>query len=147
AARDWKRLLAISRLADPDPLRHRLREALEKEDIQTLVALAARDVHTLPATSLDLLASALSRSRRFTEAWSLLQKARRLPPRDFWINQHPALYLRSTRPPDLDGAIRYYTVGVTLRPQSPGAHLSLGLALRLKGALDEALGEFRKAQE
>jgi tetratricopeptide (TPR) repeat protein len=41
--------------------------------------------------------------------------------------------------------IRYLTAAVALRPQSPGARNNLGVALREKGALDEAIAAFREA--
>jgi len=34
---------------------------------------------------------------------------------------------------------------VALRPQSPGAHLNLGVTLKDKGKLDEALAQFQEA--
>src|SRR5439155_923407 len=53
--------------------------------------------------------------------------------------------LSRERPPRLEEVIRFYSVAVALRPQSPGARLNLGVALREKGQLDEAIAEHREA--
>jgi tetratricopeptide (TPR) repeat protein len=147
AAFHWKRLLTISRLADPDRLRKQLRDAFANEDVKALASIAAGDIQTLHPTSLDLLAQALTRNRRFQEAWDLLKKARRQYPRDFWLNQQYARYQADVSPPNLDEAIRYYTVALNLRPQSAGTHYNLGLVLARKGTLDESLAVFHRAQE
>jgi tetratricopeptide (TPR) repeat protein len=143
---DWKGLLALARRADPDPLRNRLRRALERKDTKALAELAREEnTHTLPPTSLVLLAQQLRRAGQDRQAIDLLRQVRRYYPRDFWINHELALSLEDTKPTQLDEVIRYYTAAVTLRPQSPGAHLNLGHALVRKPALDEAIAEYRTA--
>jgi serine/threonine-protein kinase len=146
-ARDWKALLTISRWADPDPLRDRVRQALEYEDANALSELASAEyVQTLPVVTLHLLGRELYVIGQGEKALALLQKARRQYPGDFWINFGLAYCLAHAKPPRLDDAIRFYTVAVTLRPQSPGAHLNLGAALSDKGDhLEEAVAEIAQA--
>ena len=52
---------------------------------------------------------------------------------------------QDSRPPRLEEAIRYRTAVVAILPQSPGAHLNLGVALTDLGRLDEAIAEYREA--
>jgi tetratricopeptide (TPR) repeat protein len=49
------------------------------------------------------------------------------------------------RPARADDAVRYLSVAVALRPDSPGAHLNLGTALKRKGLVDEAVAQYSKA--
>src|SRR5438093_1163344 len=87
----------------------------------------------------------LSRGLAWTSRPCRPRKARQRYPGHFWANHDLALALQDAQPPRWDEAIRYYTAAVALRPQSPGAHNNLGLALRDKGLLDEAIAEFREA--
>jgi tetratricopeptide (TPR) repeat protein len=143
---DWAELFAISRLADPDPLRNRLREALVRNEARGLSELAdAPEVLDLPPMSLVQMAVELCAKGRAKQAAGLLQQARRKFPRDFWINEQLGLCHRLMKPPREDEAVRFFTVAVAVRPQSPGAHQNLGVALSAKGATDEAIAELREA--
>jgi tetratricopeptide (TPR) repeat protein len=142
----WEALLDISRSADPDPLRARLRAALAADKVEALSELAAApDVLDLPPTSLGQLAEELRVRGRVKQAVGLLRGARDKYPNDFWINEHLGLCYRLLKPPREDEATRFYAVAVTLRPESPGAHQNLGVALGARGAHDEAIAELRRA--
>jgi tetratricopeptide (TPR) repeat protein len=142
---DRDRLLAVARRADRDPLRQQIREATANDDGPALQRLA-QDPKTLdePATTLILLGRSLAKSD-LPKAVDLLWSAQQRRPGDFWINQNLASSLREIRPARLDDAIRFNSVAVGLRPQSPGAHQNLGIALEDKGRLDEAVVEYREA--
>jgi len=143
----WKELLAISRRADPDPFRDQVRQALENEDAKALSGLAAYEqVQTLPRVTLHLLGRELYINGQARQAIELLRQARLQYPEDFWMNFGLAYCLAHVEPPQLDEVIRFYSVAVTIRPHSPGAHLNLGNALIEKSnKLDEAIAEFRRA--
>jgi tetratricopeptide (TPR) repeat protein/serine/threonine protein kinase len=138
----WKRLTRVARLADPDPWRDRFREA---EDVQTLKTLAAETrPDALPAPTLFLLGEALARAGDLAGAVKWFRQAQKRHPGDFWINHQLAFHLSKLKPPELEEAIRFYSVAVALRPQSPAAHLNFGVALRAKGRMDEALAAYRE---
>jgi tetratricopeptide (TPR) repeat protein/serine/threonine protein kinase len=146
AGPDNRGLLAISRRADPDLVRNRLRAAIVQRDGRALSKLAAPErANNLPASSLIHLAQALRRSNRPSQAIALLRQGHQRYPHDFWINHDLGMFLTQTKPPRWDEAIRYYTAAVALRPESAGAHLNLGNALADKGILDEAGAEYRTA--
>jgi tetratricopeptide (TPR) repeat protein len=136
----WRHLLEVARRVDPDAFRYRLRDALAARDREALETLAkAPDVATLPASSLAALGSLLNNLDAPNQAVELLRAAQRRHPADFWINQALGWALHHSRPAQLEEAIRFYSVAVALRPQSPGARLNLAVVLREKGRLDEAV--------
>ncbi len=163
-APDWQQLLQIAKAADPDAWRDRLRDALTRGDAKALAALAeSADVATLPPETLALLGRALAvystqdgKHRFFAPIFPIplqprsnyvvefLKKAQRQYPGDLWLNTTLAAYcLHSVR---LHGeAIRYYTVALALRPDSPYIANGMGLALDRSGAHRQSLGEFSKA--
>jgi tetratricopeptide (TPR) repeat protein len=142
----WKHLLFVARTADPDAWRNRMRDALERGDKQALIDLSGSEAaFRQPSLTLALLADALLRTQAAEPAGALLQQARRSHPEDFWVNHHPATALTRAQPARWDEAIRFYTAAVALRPQSPGARVSLGMTLGEKGRLDESIAEFQEA--
>jgi serine/threonine protein kinase/tetratricopeptide (TPR) repeat protein len=142
--RDWKRLLAVSRVADPDPWRNHLRDALEQRDARALTELAASPkIGDLPLQTLSLLAEHLSAE----PAVAVLRLARQQYPDDFWINFQLAWSLDHGPRPPADEVIRFYTVAQALRPRNLPVHMFLGHKLRASGRLDEALLVYRRAAE
>jgi serine/threonine protein kinase/Flp pilus assembly protein TadD len=143
---DWRQLVAVARAADPDPWRNRLRDALEEKDPKALEELvASAPTGEWSGATLVLLAR-LSRGNPIGErVVDLLRHARQRYPADFWINLELGHHLTDLRPPQTEEAIRYYTVAVALRPQSPIGRVNLGNVLREKGALDEAIAEYQEA--
>jgi tetratricopeptide (TPR) repeat protein len=142
----WRQRLAVARAADPDPWRDRLRDALESKDPRAVEELAAvSQVEDWPAATLKLLGELAIGTASGERVAAVLGRAQQRHPGDFWINQVLGQLLCGSRPRRLEEAIRYYTAAVALRPQSPGAHLNLGNALRDKGRRDEGEAEYREA--
>jgi tetratricopeptide (TPR) repeat protein len=146
APRDFSRaqhLSAIARVADPDPWRCRLRDALDLEAMdrkgaraafEELAASAPEDL--LHCESISRLAFALRNLGDEARATSLLRRAQRARPDDFWINFDLARSLMGAGQPD--EAVRFYSAAVAIRPASELALHSLGDALRAAGRPDEA---------
>jgi len=137
------RLAAAARLADPDPWRNRLRDALEIADRPArrarLTDLAASaETGALPPISLDLLGKALGDAGARAEAESVLRQGVRAYPRDVWLNYDLARALEKLV--RREEAIRYYTAARMLRPET--AH-ELAHALKNKGESEEAIIVFR----
>jgi eukaryotic-like serine/threonine-protein kinase len=139
-------LLAVARAADPAGAAARVRDVLLKGDRQVLVALAAsEEAHDLLPPTVRALATRLESVGAGESAITLLRAAQRRHPDDFWLNETLGWVLARSQPPLLEESIRYCTAAVSLRPNSPGAHLNLGEYLRQKGQLDDAIAEFREA--
>jgi serine/threonine protein kinase/tetratricopeptide (TPR) repeat protein len=144
----WRQRLAVARAADPnaDALRKRLRNALEAQDLKVLEELAGTDkAEDWPVPSVLLLARLASGTPWGERVVALLGRVQQRHPGDFWINERLGLLLHGSLPPRLEEAIRFYSVAVALRPQSPGAHVNLGVALADRGRLDEAIAEYHEA--
>jgi serine/threonine protein kinase/Flp pilus assembly protein TadD len=146
-----RQLLAAARQADPDPWRNRLRELSAAGGTIDLRELAlTAPVEELPAATLGLLgawvqAQALGGALVSGPTLEVLRRAHRRFPADFWINHALAAALAHAEPPQLEEAIGFYRAAVAVRPQSPGAYLNLGNALRDKGDTDGAIAEYREA--
>jgi serine/threonine protein kinase/Tfp pilus assembly protein PilF len=143
-----KRLLALARAADPDPLRGRLRRALESGDVKALQALVASiRVEDLPPATVVTIASVLG-SVDPHRMKAVLRQAQRFNPTDFWINWQLAFALANPpegSPPDHDGSIRFYSQALALRPQHSLTRNNLGYVLLAKGEVDEAIAKFGEA--
>src|SRR5262249_46797413 len=96
-------------------------------------------------STIALLADRLTSQGDTALAAGILQSALQKYPADFWLNHQMAYMLWMTRPPRLDASLRYYGVAMAIRPQSPGAPLTLGVALLRQGAFAEAAIEFKEA--
>ena len=146
---DWKELLAIAKLADPNPWRNGLRDALQGRDLKALEALeASAEVASLSPATLHLLGYALSDLGAADRAVSLLRRAQRQFPGDLWLNDALGWHCyRTTRPPLYDDSVRFYTAALAVRPRNPYMAYSIGRALRAKGSFAEAIAEFTKAIE
>jgi tetratricopeptide (TPR) repeat protein len=136
----FEKLIQVTRLADPG--------ADEIRSPEKLVRFAAAvRVEAAPVVTLVAIGNALWKHGRRMEAVALLEKAQRRYPRDFWVNHQLACYLELSNPARLEEAIGYYRVACALHPQSPGAHMNLGNALRAKKDLDGAMHHFQTALE
>jgi tetratricopeptide (TPR) repeat protein len=141
-----KELLAIARALEPDALQNRLRDVLERQDLDASKQLAAsEEASGLRSSSLALLGRVLNGAGAVKEAAALLRKAVRQHPGDFWINTDLAFSYFHMQPPRLEEAIRFFTVAVALRPDNPGARINLGGAFNRNGDLDGALEAFQEA--
>jgi serine/threonine protein kinase/Flp pilus assembly protein TadD len=142
----WKDLLGLARAADPDDLRNRLRDALERRDAQALIRLAAAGgIAELPPSTLWLLGHALGQTGAIEDAVAVLRQGQQRHPGNFWVNHELAHWLAHKGPAHQEEVVCYKIVAVALRPLSPGAHNNLGNALRHKGQLDAAIAEHRTA--
>jgi serine/threonine protein kinase/Flp pilus assembly protein TadD len=146
---DWKRLLAVAKLADPDPWRNGLRDALQCRDRKALEALeASAEVASLSPATLHLLGYALNDVGAADHAVSLLRRAQLQYPGDLWLNDALGWLCYSTpQPPQYDESVRFYTAARAIRPRNPYMAYSIGRALRDKGSFAEAITEFTKAIE
>jgi tetratricopeptide (TPR) repeat protein len=149
-AKGWRHLAAVARAADPDPWRGKVRAALGVADRaarrRALAALAeGAPAEGLPPSAVALLSQGLEAVGAPDRGLALLRQARRRFPGDFWVNHQLAHALLACRPPRREEALRYFAAAVSLRPQSPIAHLNLGYALDAKGQRDEAIAEYREA--
>lgn len=137
------RLMAIATLADPDPWRNQLREALAIRDIKSrLVALRplydSVELEDIPAVSLDLLGNALAQSGDTDSAEKILFEGYQMYPQDVWLAHDLATVLDKLG--RLDESIRFYSASRALQPKT--AH-ELGHVLIRAGRTDEGLSVFR----
>lgn len=149
-ALSWQQLLQVAQVADPDPWRGALREALAKdqegrEDLKKLAVSAP--IQKLSPTTVYLFGHALAKQEGTVLAVEVLRKGQQRYPADFWINQELANGLAEMQPPQLDEAIGFYHAALALRPQHPLVHNNLGGALAKKSQVDEAIACYRKAIE
>ncbi len=158
AEADWRRLVAASRAADPDPWRDALRARMGSKDaiaVSEFQRLAddEKALDTQPAPSLYLLARQLKLGADDRErAARVLRRAVSRHPADFWARVGlAAAYGTDTDAtsaneiyPRPEEAVRHLSAAVAIRPGSPMAHDDLACALRAQGKLDEALAEYRE---
>src|SRR5262249_55159732 len=142
----WKHLLAVARVADPDPWRLRLRDALEFDQVEVLKTLASsKEMPTMPLRTLQRLGKLLAAFKEWDEAARLLLKVQRLYPNDFWTNSLLAWTLDQVQPPRSVAAARYATVAASLRDDNEELHLNLGWYLERAGQFDDAVAAYQRA--
>ncbi len=80
---------------------------------------------------------------------SVLRRAQRRHPDDYWINFKLAYALDYTPPPvqNQDEAIRFYTAAIACRPENAPANYYLGHALDQRGRRGEAISAFQRSIE
>jgi serine/threonine protein kinase/tetratricopeptide (TPR) repeat protein len=144
-----KRLVTIARGIDPEPLRDRMRASWRRPDSEVgddLRRVAESiDVRAEHPTTLANLHQRLIQVKQQDCALRLLQDAQRAHPADFWLNLRLASQLRELK--DYEGAVRFSTAAVSVRPHAVAALNNLGVALTDQKRLDEANAAFRKAIE
>ncbi len=133
----------VARVADPDPWRNDLRDALalaakdvRKGALQALAGTAKFD--ELSAVSLDLLGNGLDFAGDPATAEKVLRRAQARHPGDVWVNYDLARVLERLN--RRDDAIRFYTAARAVRPET--AHV-LAHALASRGDSVEAIEVFR----
>jgi tetratricopeptide (TPR) repeat protein len=147
---DRDNLWAVARLAEDDPARQEILQALSRRDWHELARLSkAPTVLDQSPRTVAPLGEMMARAGRadLPAAVDFLQRAQRRYPADFWINTELAHLCRDTRPTRLDEAIGYLRAAVAIDPESPGARLNLAAVLENKGDRDGAIAEYRKAIE
>ena len=140
--REWLR--TVLEAAEPaESWTRQIRAAREeKDEVRRRAALEklamAEDVGTLSVRAQTRLALQLEIVKAYASAAQLLRRAQQQHPADFWVNEMLGRALQDLTAPELDEAVRFLTAAVALRPESPGAHLNLGVALDNKGQSDAA---------
>jgi tetratricopeptide (TPR) repeat protein/serine/threonine protein kinase len=145
-----KRLLAIARGIDPEPLRDQLRSTWERpvsgpevqHDVRRLSD--SIDVRAHHPSTLVSLARTLQQVNESDSAVQLLRDAQHVYPGDYWLNS--ALSRALSEQQDHEGAIRFATAALSIRPHWV-AYSELGSILHGGGKLDEAAAAYRKAIE
>jgi eukaryotic-like serine/threonine-protein kinase len=121
------RLLEVLKRADAETWRSHFRAAWGRADNKTLMDMAQDPVVLgQPPATVELLGVALNELGERSLAIVVLRLAQRQHPSDFWLNQELAMCL----PHGSEEKVGYLRVAVALRPESPGAHYRLALALR-----------------
>jgi tetratricopeptide (TPR) repeat protein len=150
--------LQIARLADPDPWRNQLRDALANFDRRAMLALVtAADVRNLPPQSLALIGRVLVArpANTFLTAYfedqaletailAFLRAAHRQYPADLLITLNLAEFCRHNHNEE---TLRLYSAASALRPDSPYITCNLGHALMTQRQYDEAVAVYTKALE
>ncbi len=142
----WKKLVAVARALDHDPVRDRLRAMWGQPITPELQAELQRlaesiDVKAQRPATLHILAQTLNRAH--LSAMRILQSGQQAHPADYWLN----IELGQAMGYYDAGSLRYFSVAVALRPDSAWAHFALGGALKVQQKLEEAIAERRKASE
>jgi tetratricopeptide (TPR) repeat protein len=138
--RAW--LMAVARVADPDPDRNRLRQPELWQDREALLREAQRPL-TTPLSSHLAVALFRTLEKRSVDVVPLLRAAQAQQPDDFWLNfvLGDTLFGAKQR----DEAIGYLRAALALRPRSSFIHNDLGAALDQRGQSDAALRHFEEA--
>ena len=97
---------------------------------------ATAPAEALHRESISRLAYALGHLGEREMETSLLRRAQRAHPEDFWINHDLARSLMGAGRPD--EAARFYSAALAVRPRSELVLIALGEALRAAGRTDEA---------
>jgi serine/threonine protein kinase/Tfp pilus assembly protein PilF len=145
----WKRLVALARGIDPEPLRDRIRAAwgqpvaIVPDDLRRLAE--SIDVRAQHTATLGMLTRALWQVQLADSALRILRDAQYVRPGDFWLNFELGHVLYERK--DYEGAVLFYTAAVASQPTSAGAHNKLGIALSAQKKPDEAIACYRKAIE
>ena len=140
-SKQWERLLAVARAADPDEHRDRLRVHLLARDRAPLETLASTpQTALLDRDTAHLLAVVLREEGRFEEAVTVLGTTLERHPRDLWFNLTMGNTLEKLPSPRWTEAVRYYSVARSIRPEVGHA---LAHALVETKAIDEAITVFR----
>jgi tetratricopeptide (TPR) repeat protein len=140
-----KQLGTLLRLADRNPWRQQVWDAVDDQDGSKLARLAqTAEALDQPPSRLKALGNVLAHFDK-PAAIKFLRQAQQRHPDDFWINHQLAFNLERMQPPQWEEAIRFYQAALALRPHSPGVHLNLGNALKGKGQFDGAIAEYREA--
>jgi tetratricopeptide (TPR) repeat protein len=157
--REW--LLAVLAGVDGDPWRTRVRQAFAGRDGRALARLVREaEVGRQPPGFLALLAVDFGPPAG-ADRVSLLRRAQRRYPGDFWVNLSLAYDLhqhvnrghrgRVGRPgaakelPLMEEALGFYRAALALRPDNGVVYLNLGSALQDKGDLEGAVAAYRRA--
>jgi serine/threonine protein kinase/Flp pilus assembly protein TadD len=143
-----QRLVRVLQAAEPEPnaFRRRWWAAVQQRDGATMARLADEpEVQVLPASDVVGLANDLVSANEPEAAERLLRAGQERFPSDFWLNYQLGTLLHYQKPPRAEEAVRYLTVALALRSDSPAVHTNLGAALVDKGDREGAVRRYREA--
>ncbi|MHC5051491.1 MAG: tetratricopeptide repeat protein, partial [Planctomycetota bacterium] len=127
---DWRKLMSIAQVADPDPIRARIRKELVTGGSVALAHMASsNEIDSQPAQTLNQLAMALLTMGDAAGAARLFRRARDRYPADVWVNLGLATALSGLRPPRPAEAARYLRAALAAQPQSDQIRWRLGFTL------------------
>jgi tetratricopeptide (TPR) repeat protein len=143
------RLLALARLADPDPVwRDRFRDRASWDDRQTLLALAgdaSKSDSAPPTHQLALLGVLLDKAGEHSVGVRLLADVQRRRPGDYWLNWEMACANRNAK--NHQSAVAFFRAALAARPEDSNAHNALGAGLAGLGQIDESIAVLHRAIE
>jgi serine/threonine protein kinase/tetratricopeptide (TPR) repeat protein len=125
-----ERLLEIARILDKDATRTAVREAISRDDAESLSRLArGLDVTKQPPSMLAYVGLSLLRLQRAESAVDLLRRSQLHYPGDFWIQYRLGEAFGCLQPPRQDLAARCFAAAMALRPGNTSAYTRLGYSL------------------
>jgi eukaryotic-like serine/threonine-protein kinase len=139
--REW--LLAVSKVADPDPLgwNDRVRAPAAWDDLSALAELAEAMPVTGQSVSL-LLAFGERLEAAEGDATAFLRRVQKEHPANFQANMDLGDALFRAAPVEAAG---YYRAALASRPEAAVAYTALADSLRFQNKRDEAIGFYRQA--
>ena len=136
-------LLAIVRQVDPDPSRNRILTLWTGADQKTLTEFAATvESEELSPFSAWLLATVLVKAEAREQAITVLERAQRRHPGDYWLNHALAHELHMVD--RWAESLRYASNLVALLPKNYISRIELGRALIGNKLFDEAVAQFQE---
>jgi serine/threonine protein kinase/Flp pilus assembly protein TadD len=132
-------LMAISRLADPDEWRNKVRDLFRvRPDAKAAKQLVDTiPVEQLPPLTAIMLTYYLNSERMCDLSATVLGQVQRLHPDDFWLNHDLGWSLMMMGPSHQEEALRYYTAALALRPHNPSIRMDYATALLNVGKVNE----------
>jgi serine/threonine protein kinase/Flp pilus assembly protein TadD len=145
-ASGWKRLVAVARGIDPEPMRDRLRSTWGRPALEARTELRrlaeSIDIRAHHPATLESLAHTLQRVELPDSAIRILREAQAVYPGDYWLNSALASALSQQK--DFEGAIRFFTVAASLRPHTFWDNHKISFLLLQYGKFDEAGAVYRR---
>ena len=148
-AGDWKRIVAVARGIDRDPIRDQLRKlgmqkwTIDELQVQLRELMNSVGIDAQPPMTAVRLSTPLFQANLPETALQVLFIAQRNHPKDFWLNIKLSQQLiKSER---YGEAIRYAMAAVSIRPNSALARNGLGACYTHLGNRKEAIACYRKA--
>ena len=145
------KLVAAARLADPDELRNRIRDAQVARDTKALRAMLTTEGNRLLEWPTEhLFTLALFQTEQTEQLMTLSRRGLRQRPDDFWNNFMLATMLANKGPAQWEDAARFYTAALAVHPNNAATQSQLAwLLAHLPRAgsdnFDEAIDLAKKA--
>ena len=157
-----RRLTDVLRIADPDPWRQRIRDALARKDWPAVVNLAkSSDLDRQPAATVGFLCAAIRAQSEadienpgaevklgiqgFNLELDILRRAQKSFPSDYWINHRLGISLIWFGGVSAEEGIGYMRAAIAVRPESDDAVRNLGVGYFVLKQYEDAISDCRKA--